>query len=217
MLGLSMLSTFYAMQLTSIAVFSVFKAASVIIPCVFGAVAFGDAINTVNIIGLALFLISVYLIVAKNRKGKLKFGIKALIACVGSLCANGFGSIAMQLFGKCVQNGEESVFMFISYCVQSVILWIIYASVAKGQRVKPVSKKMWIYGIIGTATAFSIQIILSNLTTNIPGLVIFPMTMGGSVILSVVIGRLWFEEKLTIKNMIGVTGAIISLIMINVF
>ena len=31
----------------------------------------------------------------------------------------------MQLFGKCVPNGEEAVFMFISYCVQSVILLII--------------------------------------------------------------------------------------------
>ena len=38
MLGLCMIVTFYSMQVTAVAVSSVFKAASAIIPCVFGAV-----------------------------------------------------------------------------------------------------------------------------------------------------------------------------------
>ena len=37
MLGLCMLVTFYSMQVTTVAISSVFKAASVIIPCIFGA------------------------------------------------------------------------------------------------------------------------------------------------------------------------------------
>jgi len=129
-------------------------------------------------------LVSVYLIVSKTQEKKVKFGIKALLACLGVLFTNGIGSISMQLFGKSVPGGEETVFMFISYCVQSVILLIIYFGYSannKTQKAGSISKKMWIYGIIGTATAFLIQQIMAGLSSDISALVIFPVTMGSSV------------------------------------
>lgn len=220
MLGLCMLVTFYSMQVTTVAISSVFKAASVIIPCIFGAIFFNEAISFVNVIGFVLFLVSVYLIVSKNQEKKVKFGVKALLACLGVLFTNGFGSISMQLFGKCVPDGEEAVFMFISYCVQTVILWIIYLGYSmknKTQKAGPVSKKMWIYGIIGTVAAFLIQQIMAGLSSDISALVIFPVTMGSSVIMGVIVGWLCFKEKLTLKSMAGVIGGIISLILINMF
>ena len=220
MLGLCMLVTFYSMQVTTVAISSVFKAASVIIPCIFGALFFDESISFVNVIGFILFLVSVYLIVSKTQEKKVKFGIKALLACLGVLFTNGFGSISIQLFGKCVPNGEEAVFMFISYCVQSVILLIIhlgYSANTKTQKAGNISKKMWIYGIIGTAAAFLIQQIMAGLSSDVSALVIFPVTMGSSVIMGVIVGWLCFKEKLTFKSMAGVIGGIISLILINMF
>lgn len=220
MLGLCMLVTFYSMQVTTVAVSSVFKAASAIIPCIFGAIFFEESISAINVVGFVLFLVSVYLIVSKNKEKKVKFGVKALLACLGVLFTNGFGSIAMQLFGKCVPNGEEAVFMFISYCVQSVILLLIYLSYSaknKTQTAGTISKKMWIYGIIGTVAAFLIQQIMAGLSSRISALLIFPVTMGSSVIMGVVVGWLSFKEKLTFKSMAGVIGGIISLILINMF
>jgi len=55
MLGLCMLVTFYSMQVTTVAISSVFKAASVIIPCIFGAVFFNESITFINVIGFILF------------------------------------------------------------------------------------------------------------------------------------------------------------------
>lgn len=220
MLGLCMLVTFYSMQVTTVAVSSVFKAASVMIPCIFGAIFFAEDISLINILGFVLFLLSVYLIVSKNQEKKVKFGIKAFLACMGVLLTNGFGSIAIQLFGKCVPDGDEAVFMFISYCMQSVILLIIhlfYNAKAKSNKVQTISKKMWIYGIIGTVAAFAIQQIMASLASDISALVIFPVTMGSSVIMGAIIGWLCFREKLTVKSMIGIIGGIISLIMINMF
>ena len=220
MLGVCMLVTFYSMQVTTVAISSVFKAASVTIPCIFGAIFFEENISVINIFGFILFLTSVYLIVSKTQEKKMKFGIQALLACLGVLFTNGFGSIAIQLFGKCVPEGDEAVFMFISYCIQSVILLIIhlfYNAKAKSDKVQTISKKMWIYGIIGTVAAFSIQQIMASLAGDISALVIFPVTMGSSVIMGVIVGWLCFKEKLTIKSMLGIIGGIISLIMINMF
>ena len=220
MLGLCMLVTFYSMQVTTVAISSVFKAASIIIPCIFGAWFFDESISIINIIGIILFLISVYLIVSINGEKKVKFGLKALLACLGVLFTNGFGSIAIQLFGKCVPNGVEALFMFISYCVQSVVLLVIhlfYRIRDKTDSNNRISKKMWIYGIIGTAAAFLIQQIMAVLSSDISAIVIFPITMGSSIIIGVIIGWMWFKEKLTFKSALGVLGTIVSLMLINMF
>ena len=220
MLGLCMIVTFYSMQVTTVAISSVFKSASVIIPCIFGAIFFDETITIINIIGFILFLLSVYLIVSKEQKKKVNFGIKALLACAGVLITNGLGSISMQLFGKYVPDGEEAVFMFFSYCVQSIVLLIIhliYSSKHKECQTSVISKKMWGYGIIGTTAAFLIQQIMAMLASKISSFVIFPVTTGSSVIMGAIIGWLCFREKLTVKSMIGIIGGIISLIMINMF
>ena len=125
MLGTCMLVTLYSMQVTTVAISSMFKAASVIIPCLFGAMFFGDTISVINVIGFLLFLGSIYLIVSKNGEKQMKFGMKAFLACLGVLITNGLGSVSMQLFGELVKGGDEAVFMFISYCVQTVILFVI--------------------------------------------------------------------------------------------
>lgn len=219
-LALCMLVTFYSMQVTTVAISSVFKAASVIIPCVFGALFFEESITLVNVLGFVIFLISVYLIVSKSGEKKSGFGVKALLACLGVLFTNGLGSIAIQVFGNFVPNGEESVFMLIAYCIQSLILLVIhlfYAKSSKNSNPEIISKKMWIYAIIGTVAAFLIQQIMAGLSSEISALIIFPVTMGSSVVISVVVGWLWFKEKLTLKNISGIIGTIISLVMINMF
>lgn len=220
MLGLCMLVTLYSMQVTTVAVASVFKAGSVIIPCVFGAAFFDETISVVNIIGFATFLISIYLIVSKTQERKMQFGLKALLACLGVLLTNGVGSVAMQLFGKCVHNGDEALFMFLSYCVQSLILLMIYLryrTTNKSQNSQKISKKLWLCGITGTVSAFLIQQIMASLTSDISALVIFPATMGSSVIVGVLVGWICFKEKTTFKSALGTIIGIVSLIMINMF
>lgn len=212
--------TFYAMQVSTVAVSSVFKAASVIIPCIFGALFFDEAISLVNSIGFAVFLFSIYLIVSKSKENNKGFGIKALLGCLGVLLTNGFGSIAIQLFGKCVPNGNEAVFMFIGYIVQALVLFIIYFSYSvknNEQKTGPISKNMIVYGIIAMVTIFIIQQVQTGLSSSFPAALLFPVTMGSSVIVSVIVGWLWFKEKMTVKNILGIILGIVSLIMINMF
>ena len=219
-LGLCMLVTFYSMQVTTVAISSVFKAASVMIPCVVGALFFEESITFINVIGFVLFLISIYLIVSKTQEKKVKFGLKAFFACLGVLFTNGFGSVSIQLFGKCVPNGEDAVFMFLSYCVQAVFLLMIhlcYTTKNKAKKEGKISKKMWIYGIIGTVAAFLIRQTVAFLSSDMSALVIFPVTMGSSLILSVMIGWICFKESLTLKSMAGIIGCIVSLMLINMF
>lgn len=219
MLALCMLVTFYSMQVTTVAISNVFKAASVIIPCIFGAMFFNESITLLNVVGFILFLVSVFLIVSKEKEASKKFGLKAFFACLGVLLTNGLGSISIQLFGQCVSGGDEAMFMFISYCIQSLILFVIYiAYSAKGEKSQTkISRNMVIYGIIGTVATFLIQQIITGLSSKVPSATIFPVTMGSSVSISVLVGLFFFKEKTSFKSIVGIIGVIISLVMINMF
>ena len=58
---------------------------------------------------------------------------------------------------------------------------------------------------------------MAALSSDISAIVIFPITMGSSIIIGVIIGWMWFKEKLTFKSALGVLGTIVSLILINIF
>lgn len=219
MLALCMLVTFYSMRVTTVAISSVFKAASVIIPCVFGAMFFNESITFINILGFLLFLLSVFLIVSKKKEDSKKFGMKAFLSCLGVLLTNGLGSVSIQLFGQCATGGDEAIFMFISYCVQALILFVIhivYSSKTEKSQVK-ISGNMALYGIIGTIATFLIQQIMTVLSSKVSSTLIFPVTMGSSVSISVLVGLLFFKEKTSFKSILGIIGVIISLVMINIF
>lgn len=218
MLALCMLVTFYSMQVTTVAISSVFKAASVIIPCVFGAMFFNESITFINILGFLLFLLSVFVIVSKKKEDSKKFGLKAFLSCLGVLLTNGLGSVSIQLFGQCVNSGDEAMFMFISYCIQALILFVIYIVYsAKEKSQTKISHNMVLYGIIGTIAMFLIQQITAVLSSKVSSMSIFPVTMGSSVSISVLVGLLFFKEKTSFKSILGIIGVIISLVMINMF
>lgn len=219
MLALCMLVTFYSMQVTTVAISSVFRAASVIVPSVFGAMFFNESITIINVIGFLLFLVSVFLIVSKKKEENKRFGIKAFLVCLGVLLTNGLGSVSIQLFGQCVSNGDEAMFMFIAYCVQAIILYaihMIYESGMEKNQTK-ISNNMIIYGICGTVAMFLIQQIIAILSSKVSSLLIFPVTMGSSVVIGVLVGLFFFKEKILLKSVLGIMGVIISLIMINMF
>lgn len=222
MLASCMLLTFYSMQVTTIAISTMFSCASTIIPSIVGIVWFDDPITLWKVVGIIIFLFSIYLIVWQTNDDKQRFNIKAFVACMGVFLTCGLGSVSMQLFARCVPDGDESVFMFLSYCVQAVIMLVLYIGFCcktnnKQETLHKMSKKLIICGIFGTAVSFIIQQGVTVLATNIPAVALFTITTGSSVISGVIIGFVLFKEKQTLKNIIGVIIGIISLIIINSF
>lgn len=219
-LASGMVITFYSMQVTGIAIMSVFKAASVIIPCIIGALFFNEPINMINGCGFVLFVVSIFFVVSDKHAQKKKFGVRAALACLGVLLVSGLGSVALQLFGRCVKNGNLGVFMFLSYAIQAFMLFFIcfFHKSGNSQQVKlPISKKMKVYGVIGALSAFLIQRITTSLSDTLPSFLIFPCTMGGSVVIGILIGRMFYREKLSFVNIMGIIGVIVSVLMINLF
>lgn len=220
MLAVCLLLTFYAMQITTVAITTMFTAASVIIPIGFGIAFFDDALTMGKIFGLCLLLVSAYLIVGNSGNAKQKFTPKVFWTCMGVLITSGLGSVAIQSFANCSPNGNEALFMLLSYIIEAIVLLVFYWIILSKSHIKicntpKIDKKLFIFGAIGTVVTFLTQQLQTSAAAIIPATVLFPFTTGSSVIMGVIVGWSLFKERLSVKNIIGIVVGIISLIMIN--
>lgn len=222
-LGVCMVATFYAMQLTTMTTVYLFMIGATMISCVVGAVFFNEPFTIYNAIGLVILFVALYLVVGKSGEEKKKFGFKAFIACLLVFLTTGLGDVSFQLFAKCTQGVNESVFMLYSYIFQAIILVIVYYIFrAKEIKAKPdivvpkLSAKLIIWGFVGVAVAYIGQQVTALLAGAFDALVLFPLKNGSSIVVASIVGAVFFKEKLTVKSIVGIIISILAITMINV-
>ena len=218
LLAVGLLTVFLSLQLTTVATSTMFMSASVVISGIFGVLFLGDKLTIGKLAGTLILLGSMYLIVS-NKEEKKKFTFKAFLACMGVMLTNGFGTIAILLFANGAPEVPESVFMFVAYIVDFVLLAIFYLllRLRKGGKKEPVkfSKKLLAFGSFGAVSLFFNQQFSTAISDIFPTTILAPLNMGCNVFISVLVGLFLFKEKPSIKNIIGIVIAFLSLLMIN--
>ncbi|MBQ9994353.1 MAG: DMT family transporter [Clostridia bacterium] len=222
MLAVCMFLTVYSMQVTSVAISSVFISGSVNVPTLTSIIFFDEPLPVRKILGMIFFFLSIYLIVdnKEDYQKKQKFGIKALVVCVLAMLTSGFISVAMQLFARFDPEGEEAVFMFLGYSAQAVFLIIFYALFAlknrrSDDRGAKMSRLLVLCGIGGVVLSYIIQRMTTMLAATVPAMLLFPFTSASGVIVAALVARICFGERLSGKNILGIALAIVSIILVN--
>lgn len=221
MMSVCQIATLYSLQVTSVAISNMSATVSIIIPCFVGMVFFNESITAGKIIGILIFFIAAYLIIAQNGEEKRSFTMKSLIACLLIFLTSGFGSISMQLFSNYSKGVSDSLFMLYSYIFNSLILFAFILILIKKQNADEasettvLSKRLLWLGVVKAVTLFFIQQTNVVLANQIPAAVLFPVLQSGALIMGAIVGWLIFKEKLSVKNIIGIALAIGALVLLN--
>lgn len=86
---------------------------------------------------------------------------------------------------------------------------------AQTKEVKPLSKKLLIYGAILSVAVFVINQLATISTVLVPPAVLFAFINGGSTIIAAVVAAICFKEKLTVRSVLGVLMGVTALIIIK--
>jgi drug/metabolite transporter (DMT)-like permease len=243
MIALCQVFTFYALNITTVALTNMCNTASVLIPTLFGIIVFQEDFTIGTGIGIVLFFAAAYLISTKNNAvaQQKPFTAKTLFACLLVFLSNGFGSVSMQLFSHYSKGVSESGFMFYTYLFTSVILGVFVmmllwkrkkqsalptatalsgeenqSQTANHEKTLPIfSKILFLWGALSTAIGFFINQVNTIIAPHIPAAILFPSLKGGALLMGVLVGWTIFKEKLSVKNIIGVVLCIAALIVLN--
>ncbi|RZS92622.1 EamA/RhaT family transporter [Aquimarina brevivitae] len=219
-LGIVFITIFNLMAITTqkggLSVAAVATKMSVAIPVIFGIILYNESTEVFKIIGILIAILAVYLTAMKKTTG-MAISPKNLV--YPALVFLGSGLIDTTL--KYIENNlvsqadiplfSATIFFFAALTGVLLIIVKVFS-----QKIA-INYRNIIAGIaLGIPNYYSIYFLIKALRhTNFDSSSIFPINNVGILIVSTLVGLIFFKEKLTQKNWIGLGLAIISIILIS--
>ena len=221
--GLSILTGFWfiftyllmtaSTQRSGVTVTSLSSKLSVVLPILAGVIIFSEKLNFVATTGIVLALVALVLVLERKKESGEKNNRSWLLpVCI--FFGTGTGDILMKITEQ-QNSGDDLGFMiaFIYFVALVFGIIIVIWDITRGK-----SKWQWksaLGGIgLGVINFFSTSSVYHAMRC-FDNVVLFPIYNIGVVSLTALIGWLFFKEKLTLKNYIGLVIAVIAVVLIT--
>lgn len=131
--------------------------------------------------------------------------------------AGGFIGIINKAFGLSVVSGEVNAMMLTASVTSAIILFAAAFVVhgVKKEKIPHMTALSWRYVLICGVMSCVYQRLNVSLAAIIPGVVFFPVANGSMVILSTVLGRAVFKEKLKVVQLFGIFIGLLAIVTIG--
>jgi multidrug transporter EmrE-like cation transporter len=219
-LGILFITVFNLMALTSqrngLSVASVASKMSLVIGVLFGIFYFKESANYIKIIGIVLALLAVYLTSINEKKSGSEKKVGNLLFPLLVFLGSGFIDTSLKYFESAhVEEGGVPIFSATIF-VFAFIFGIIFVVVKAVKGEFQFQIKNLLGGILlGIPNYFSIVYLLKALNTEgMESSTAFTVNNVGIVVLSTLFGLLFFREKLSLKNWLGIAIAVLSVYMV---
>ena len=218
-LGAMFVSVFFVMAMTAqkngVSVTSIAGKMSVVIPVFFGIILYKESVSFLKISGILFALVAVYLSSVNEEKntknGTLLFPILLFL-----------GSGIIDTVLKFVQTNyvddrDVSIFSGSLFGI-AAIFGLIILGVKTLKKPEKFGYKNILAGVaLGVPNYFSIIFLIKALQIkNFESSTLFTINNVAIVIVSTLVGLLFFKEKFSIKNKIGVVLAVLGIILVTI-
>lgn len=188
---------------------------STIITALSGAMFFGEALTVTHIIGIALMVVS-FLLAVEKQSGQKATSLRWLLYCViAFLCTGGIG-LMQKVHQSSVFKEELNAFLVIAFGVSALATLPLLLAAPK-PATKTDSKGTVV--LIICLVLSGISIALNNkwnlyLSGAMDSAVFFPIVNGGGMALNALAAVIFFREKPTIRQWLGIALGIASVLFL---
>lgn len=202
-------------QKIGIATTSVINKMSFVIPVVFSIIFYENEVFSLSILfGVLLALLGIYL--SSTNNSSFNFDKKYLWIILIIFFGQGFVDIVLN-DSKFYIPKDENILFFLILFISATIAGILILFAKK--QISHIKIKNLLWGaIFGIPNFFSIFYFLKALQSDYfidKSYLIFPLTSVGIVVTTTFLGMLIYKEILTKRNLIGITIAVISILIIS--
>lgn len=200
-------------QKAGISITTVASKMSVVIPMLFAIVAFNENLGIIKVLGVFLALVALSLSVYKKSDKKSDF--KAIVILLPLVLFIGMGIVdSTVIYSKEVYVDDSLASVFSATVFAFALLSGLIFSIFKLKVYKSFTKaKVWVLGaMLGIVNFGSIYFMIRALNSGVfQNSVVYGVINIGIVTLSVLAGTLFFNEKLSLVNKIGIVLSIFAI------
>ena len=200
-----------------VSVASVANKMSVVIPVILAFIIYKDSPHLFKLLGIIIAFISVFLVSASDKKVESVSGKKNFLLPIAVFLGSGIiDAIVNYAQKKMVHSeAEATCFSSLSFFSAGLIGFIAFLILYKDKKSIDVKKTILAGVILGIPNVFSIYFIMKAIDANfIESSVLYPVFNVSVVLGSTFFAYLFFVEKLSLKNMIGVALSVIAIVFI---
>jgi len=200
-----------------VSVASVANKMSVVIPVILAFIIYKDSPHLFKLLGIIIAFISVFLVSASDKKTESVSGKKNFLLPIAVFLGSGIiDAIVNYAQKKMVHSeAEATCFSSLSFFSAGLIGFIAFLILYKNKKSIDVKKTILAGVILGVPNVFSIYFIMKAIDANfIESSVLYPVFNVSVVLGSTFFAYLFFAEKLSLKNIIGVILSVIAIAFI---
>ena len=201
-MAIELFASIEALKGCSLIVSQMFSVGAVFIPCLLGIFLFAEPMTAWQWVGLALFMVSMYFLIAppKNQDEetpKQKLSIKTMVMLILTLISGGFVMVLQKVFAVRVPDGNVATYSFLMFALNAVLLYICYAVLAlkrqgeNGSKSieiergwKPLSKTLLICGAFLALAVFAINQVVTTIAKTVPSAILYTVSYAISIFIT---------------------------------
>ncbi|MBE6615616.1 MAG: hypothetical protein E7631_09985 [Ruminococcaceae bacterium] len=194
-----------------------------LIPVLWSVIAEGNALNTLQWIAIVLTLVA-FLILNMPKKGE-KATLPFILSCTVLGIANGVYGILMNSQQAMTANTENAGMIVFTFGTSAVLSFLLLLLPAKQEKFAPgkavrssfTFNKACIAWGLGSALSASVAVnILMWILSKVNVAVVYAITNGGVLLVSVLISLLFLGEKCTLTKAVGILLSTAAIVILSI-
>ncbi|MCL2421319.1 MAG: hypothetical protein FWD03_05615 [Defluviitaleaceae bacterium] len=197
-----------------------FFSAGMLVPILFGIVAFSEPAPLHNIAGLGLLFVAFFISTrssgTSNASGKLSR--KWLVYILLSLFTNGVIGIAIRLFQTVAPPEAVNDFLFLAFGQAAIIALAVGALLLwkNKETISHFYTLPFVWVALGTALSTAGgNFMMMQLSLRVSALVQFPVVNGSLIITAIIISRIVFKEQVTKRHLQTIAVGLLAIILLS--
>lgn len=201
-----------AIAVGSLSLTSLVISCSLVLPTFYGLIFLNEAGGVPLYAGIILLIVALVLVnktsVTTPITGKWIFYVSI------SFIANGMCSISQNAQQKALDGAGKNELMILALIIV-ILASSVLAFIRERDQIKLYVQKGLTTGLLGGAANGVVNLMVMFLVGRLPASVVFPMISGGSIVLTYIVSRVFYKEKLSGRQTAGFLLGIISIVLLN--
>ena len=211
--GTAVLFTFLAIREGSLSFTNLAAAYSLFIPTLYGLLFLDEPTSVYLYAGMALLACSIFFI--NSKKEENTFTVKWLVFALLAFVGNGMSSTVQTMQQKRFDGNYKSEFMIAALLIVSSF-FLALTLIREKDSLKMCVKKGGILMVLdGVANGLVNFLVMTLVSRNMPASIMFPVISGGGIIFTTMVSVLFYKEKLTLKQYIGLLCGAASVVFMS--
>lgn len=196
----------------SLSLTSLFISYSLMIPTFYGLI-LGDPVSKGFIPGIILLVISLFL--TNKSDEKAKFSLKWIIFVMLAFVGNGMCSVVQKMQQVASDGKYKNEFMIIALAVVTIFMSLMSLFTERKQ-IKDYAKSGWHWALICGLLNGIVNLFVMILSERIPVSLMFPLISAGGLIVTYIVSRFFYKEKLSKTQFVGFLFGLAAVVFLNI-